>query len=216
MMIREDGVVTVTYEDGSVFCQHKDGTKMHTSADKTEIMIEKKNYASHTIKIGKCKDQPDNENFKNVYQRACDNTVLETYLPDGSMTQTFADTVYNKKDEPQQRYRHFIKRSDLSIVVVDSSGHISLITSNARSALNENGRRSKLGIEEKDVDYLVELARRPGEFTPQVYQAYISAKEGKSKIKTKNTRDDTVYELTCDHTLHKIIDAQVRMSPVIK
>lgn len=53
MMIREDGIVTVTYLDGSVYCHHKDGTKMHTSADGSEIRIEKKNYASHTILIGK-------------------------------------------------------------------------------------------------------------------------------------------------------------------
>lgn len=169
MMIREDGVVTVAYPDGSLFCQHKDGTKMHTSAGGSEIRIEKKNYASHTIKIGKSQGQPIDENYKNVFQRAIYNTVLETYLPDGSMTQTFADVVYNKKDEPQQRYRHLIRRSDLSIVVVDSSGHISVITSNARAAMNENGRKSKLGADEKDIDYLVELSRRPGEYSPQVY-----------------------------------------------
>lgn len=48
MMIREDGVVTVKYQDGSLFCQHKDGTKMHTSGG--EIRIEKKGFASHTIR----------------------------------------------------------------------------------------------------------------------------------------------------------------------
>jgi len=32
MMIREDQVITVTYKDGSLFCQHQDGTKMHTNA----------------------------------------------------------------------------------------------------------------------------------------------------------------------------------------
>ena len=52
-----------------------------------------------------------------------------------------------------------IKRSDLSVVVVDSSGHISLISSNSRAALNENGRKVRLGQDDKDVDYLVELAR---------------------------------------------------------
>lgn len=62
-----------------------------------------------------------------------------------------------------------IKRSDLSVVIVDSSGHISLITSNARSALNENGKKARLGPEDKDVDYLVELARKPGQYTPMVY-----------------------------------------------
>lgn len=35
--------------------------------------------------------------------------------------------------------------------------------------MNENGRKSKLGADEKDIDYLVELSRRPGEYSPQVY-----------------------------------------------
>lgn len=59
-----------------------------------------------------------------------------------------------------------IKRSDLSIVVVDSAGQISLITSNARAALNEAGRKIKLSSDEKDIDYLVELSRKPHTYTP--------------------------------------------------
>lgn len=88
MMIREDGVVSVTYADGSVYCHHQDGTKIHTTADHSEIRIEKKNYASHTIKIGKAALQTDHQSemHRNPFQRALDDTVLETYLPDGSMT----------------------------------------------------------------------------------------------------------------------------------
>ena len=69
------------------------------------------------------------------------------------------------------------------------------------------GSKNRLGNEEKDVDYLIELARQSGQYTPGVYQAYISAKEGKSKIKTKNTKDNTLFELTCDHTLNKLKNA---------
>jgi hypothetical protein len=54
-------------------------------------------------------------------------------------------------------------------VVVDGSGHVSVISSNTRAALNENGMKVKIGQDEKDVDYLVELGRKPGEFTPGVY-----------------------------------------------
>ena len=39
MMIREDGVLSVTYADGSVYCHHQDGTKIHTTADRSEIRI---------------------------------------------------------------------------------------------------------------------------------------------------------------------------------
>ena len=86
-------------------------------------------------------------------------------------------------------------------MVVDGSGHVSVISSNTRAALNENGMKVKIGQDEKDVDYLVELGRKPGEFTPGVYQAYVSPKEEKSKIKTKNILDNTVYSLTIEHTL---------------
>ena len=58
--------------------------------------------------------------------------------------------------------RHVIKRSDLSVVVVDSEGRISVISSNARSALNEAGGKNRLDYEERDHDYLAELARSSG------------------------------------------------------
>jgi hypothetical protein len=48
-------------------------------------------------------------------------------------------------------------RGDLSIVTVDSLGHISVISSNAREALNDLGEKRKMG--EKDTDYLNELSR---------------------------------------------------------
>jgi len=37
---REDNVVVVTFEDGSMYTQHSDGTKIHTNAEKTEIIVE--------------------------------------------------------------------------------------------------------------------------------------------------------------------------------
>jgi len=92
-----------------------------------------------------------------------------------------------------------ISRSDLSIVISDSLGHVSVITSNTREALNELGEKSKMG--ERDIDYLKELGRLYGHFTPQVYQVHINSKPNKSTIKTKNTTDDTVFVLKSDMTL---------------
>jgi hypothetical protein len=57
----------------------------------------------------------------------------------------------------------------LSVVVIDEAGRISLISSNARAALNELGGKNKLDSEEKDHDYLVELARPDGQCVPTVY-----------------------------------------------
>ena len=78
-----------------------------------------------------------------------------------------------------------------------------MISSNARAALNEAGAKAKLDYTEKDHDWLAELARSSGQFLPSVYQAYVSAKENKSTIKTKNSKDDTVFILRNDHTLSK-------------
>lgn len=81
MMIREDGVVTVKYPDGSLFCQHRDGTKMHTSFTEHEvngqtelchtIIIEKKGFASHTIRQ-QPQDHPEDleECFRSPKNRA--------------------------------------------------------------------------------------------------------------------------------------------------
>jgi hypothetical protein len=41
----------------------------------------------------------------------------------------------------------------------------------------------------------------------------VSSKEGKSWIRTKNTLDSIVFELTCDHTLSKYEDAGVCKTP---
>lgn len=40
ILIREDKVIIITYKDGSVYTQHKDGTKMFTSDSKNLIIIE--------------------------------------------------------------------------------------------------------------------------------------------------------------------------------
>lgn len=187
MMIREDEIVSVVYKDGSMYCQHRDGTKFHTSADKTEIRIEKRNFASHCVKVGKGDSGPAD----GPYLRANDGRVIETYLPDGSKSQTFLDYVCTKNQGEVEVYRTMISRSDLSVVIADSLGHISIISSNTRDALNDLGEKRKVG--ERDTDYLTELNRKHGHFTPQVYQAHINAKAGKSSIKTKNTFDNTIF-----------------------
>ena len=85
-------------------------------------------------------------------------------------------------------------------------GHISIITSNARSALNELGEKKKMNSAFKDLDYLIDLKREHGYFTPQVYQAHVHARDGKSNIKTKNTLNNTKFVLKQDMTLCKISD----------
>lgn len=121
------------------------------------------------------------------------------------MVQTFADRVQTKKRGQVETIRHMIKRSDLSVIVVDGEGRVSIISSNARAALNEAGGKNRLDYTEKDYDYLAELGRGPGQFINSVYQAHVSNKADKSTIKVKNSQDDTVFTLKNDFTLSKHI-----------
>ena len=119
------------------------------------------------------------------------------------MIQTFLDMMPSKKTTRAECYRHVIKRSDLSVVIVDSVGHISMISSNARAGLNEAGGKARLDYTERDCDWLAEMVRGAGQFVHSVYQAHISAKTNKSKIQVKNSHDNTVFTLKCDHSLSK-------------
>ena len=205
MMIREDNVCSVQYKDGSRYVKHADGTQIHTSADGKEVRIEKTGYAQNTVRVCSGDDiRPTSQpSLKSVNERALDQRVLETYIPDGSMIQTFLDKVPTKKRGQVESVRHVIKRSDLSVIVVDGEGHVSVISSNARAALNEAGGKARLDYTERDNDWLAELTRGAGQFVNNVYQAHISAKPGKSKIMTKNSQDDVVFTLKNDHTLTK-------------
>lgn len=129
--------------------------------------------------------------------------MIETYLPDGTTSLTFADQVVTKKGDYRQVCRTLFRRADLSVVISDGEGRVSIISSNSRAALNEAGNKSKLDYKSKDTDYLRELSRDGGQFIPTVYQARVSEKPAKSTIKTKNFKDNTVFVLKCDMTLEK-------------
>lgn len=122
----------------------------------SDIRIEKVGLASHRVRqLSQEEQEAYNSNglsprtaaktagtFK-VEERAIDGHILETFLPDGSMSQTFLDDVDTVNRGSERRFRHLLKRPDLSLVLIDGSGHISLIGSNSRAALCENGSKSK-------------------------------------------------------------------------
>ena len=97
-----------------------------------------------------------------------------------------------------------ILRPDFSVVLTDSEGHVSLISSNTRQALIDDGSRTRIG---KDTDYLVELERSYNEFTKGVYYAHVSSKDMQSKIHIKNIENDNKFILKSGNTLHKEIAA---------
>jgi hypothetical protein len=65
---------------------------------------------------------------------------------------------------------HLFKRQDFSVVMAAAKGDIRIVSSNARSALNENGGRVTMG---SDVDYLKESPAYPSRYRPCIYYANI-------------------------------------------
>lgn len=93
------------------------------------------------------------------------------------------DIVNTKNGGDVQTYRHMLYCSDLTVVLSDGLGHASIISSNTRSALNELGEKKNMTNADKDSDYLNELNRKYGQFTPSVYQVHVHKVNGKSHIK---------------------------------
>lgn len=163
-MVREDNVVTVKYQDGALFCQHEDGTKIYTNADGSELRVEKLHFASVSIKLGASHSLHKEDPF----DRSLDKRVMETFLPDGGVVRSFADMV-NTKHGKVRTLRHVLYCQDLSIILSDGLGHASIISANARASLNELGEKKVIDHPDKDSDYLIELRREYSAFTPQVF-----------------------------------------------
>jgi len=65
---------------------------------------------------------------------------MKTFLPDGTVVETFFDVLLKTCG-----VRHLFIRPDFTIVSIDSTGQVDIISSNARSALNEQYGRNLMG-----------------------------------------------------------------------
>lgn len=150
MMIREDKVMTIRFKDGSLYCQHADGTVMKTSADQKEIRIEKDGFAPFLIN----KDF-EQEYYKSVKitpeDRSKDKYIIRTFMPDGTIVVTYTDELINPNESG---IIHIYQRPDLSCVSVNRNGQVRIISSNTRSAMNERFGKVSMG---SDTDYLKAL-----------------------------------------------------------
>lgn len=152
VMIRDDKVMTIEYADGSLLCQHPDGTLMRTSADSSEIRIEKDGYAPVLFKrahpnqngelIFSARSKVEGPANLSPDQRTFDQVIVETHLPDSTVVDTYLDSDLGH-DQPG--IQHIFKRPDFSIVAINQQDRIKVISSNARSALNEGSSKSVLG-----------------------------------------------------------------------
>ena len=79
--------------------------------------------------------------------------MTKTLLPDGTVVEGYSD-LEEAGSEPN--YKYYYKRTDYSVVYVDKKGSIAVVTSNSRSAMNEDGGKTKIGL---DTDYLREIQK---------------------------------------------------------
>ena len=176
---------------------------MRTNADKTEIRIEKEGFAPVVIKSKPDTQYPvfinenNNDELRYPMDRAFDGMVKETLLPDGTVVQTFKE---KHQAVDQMLVRHMIIRPDFSVIVVNSDGRVSVISSNTRSALNECGGKAKIG---NDTDYLKELKRHADKMIPCIYYAQILPVESESRIYTSDKNMRFRIDLTVDQKMSR-------------
>jgi hypothetical protein len=207
MMIREDKVVTIEYQDGSLLCQHSDGTLMRTSADRSEVRIEKDGYAPVLFKRGADSNgylsYPGRDHsFANEKvtpdQRSMDQVIVETHLPDGTVVDTYLDCDLTGEEEIG--IQHIFNRPDFSVFSINQLNKIKIISSNARSALNEASQKQKLG---SDTGYLYAINGDSDDQSRGVYTAYIGHQPKSSIVYINDPDKNTRYLLTSDLKLIK-------------
>ena len=181
MMIRDDKVVTIEFADGSLFCQHADGTLMKTNEWRTETRIEKEGYAPIVFKRGTYVDhefsypgreqkEGANESYNTTpEERSLDHVIVETYLPDSTVVDTYLDSALTEDETPG--IQHIFNRPDFSILAVNQFDKIKIISSNTRSALNESQSHRPLG---QDYEYLCAIHSDFDDQTQGVYTAIVS------------------------------------------
>lgn len=194
MLFKEDNVISILYPNGTRYTVHHDGTKIITNHDHTEIAFEKSGYS--LVKILSGRKLLESENIKNsdksdadvefydslvtsrkyLSNRVKDGQIIQTYLHDKSVIQSFIevsefgaetkgmDTEHQteevktsdniQSDSQFMQAVHLIRRQDLSVTKVTSEGEVSFVSGPTRSELNKRGNLMKMG---RDFDYLIDL-----------------------------------------------------------
>ena len=67
--------------------------------------------------------------------------------------------------------KHIYQRADFSCFIIDSDGDFRVVSTDTRAAINDDDERARLGT---DTDYLKQLYRPNGDYTPGVYYGCLS------------------------------------------
>lgn len=196
--IREDNVVLIKYPDGNTYCQHADGTQIFCQKGKEQVRIEKEGFAPvmHQMTV-QCDDEE--EWWETAELKSTSGTMSQVELPDGATVKTIMFQKSKQIQEPIMR--HIIQRQDYSCVIIDNDGDFKIITTNARSAINQEDERARLGL---DSDYLKQMYKEPGEFTPGVFYGRLSHVPSECHVTVKDFEKPFRYILTHENTLKKV------------
>ncbi len=175
--LRQDGVVSVKYKDGQLLVRHKDETAMLTSPNGLSTTVEKEGYAPVRVRIDPMKVRTGAVisrggtdallGMDDIMMRSNDGRVAETFLPDGTIVQTYKERQQlDGLDKFSMNIIHLIRRPDGGVIKVKEDGEVVIMTPEQRVALNEKGQKRETG---KDIDYFYELFTVPTERKSGVY-----------------------------------------------
>lgn len=197
MHVREDGVVSIKFVDGSFYTQHADGTQFLTNKEGNQITIEKVGLAPVIVDV-----KPQEENYHPTpsdikpIDRSATGIVLNTLLPDRTVIQSFKENINER-----QRAIHILNRPDLSCITIDCSDETRIVSANSRIQLNEAKGKAAIG---KDIDYLSGLLN-PGSIEPCVYYAKVQKETSDTYVYVHDHHLANRYFLTGEIDLYKQI-----------
>ena len=82
--------------------------------------------------------------------KSLDGQLINVSLPDGCKV-TSLRFFKSSQETDREVIKHIYQRSDYSCFMIDSDGDFKIISTNVRSAINDEDERAKLG---SDTDYL--------------------------------------------------------------
>jgi len=123
--------------------------------------------------------------------KSLDGQMQFVFLPDGCVVKTikFWKSSSNKDE---QVLKHIFQRADYSCVIIDSDGDFRVISTNARSAINDEDERARLGT---DTDYLKQMYKPVGEYTPGVFYGHVSHDHDRVHIITRDFERPYSYKI---------------------
>jgi hypothetical protein len=84
--------------------------------------------------------------------------------------------------------------------MVDNEGDFRVITTDARAAINDDDERARLGT---DTDYLKQMYRPNGDYTPGVYYGHISDNRENVHVACRDSERPFCYRLNHLNKLEK-------------